>query len=70
MRIGAPLYYFRSQLLRFAGDTVAFAIKLVDVFPDDPHRTLDIGRAVTAAARAIDVTSNRNAGTLVIGVAV
>src|SRR5712671_5922383 len=69
-RLLVHAYWRAALLLRFAGDPVAFAIKLVDVFSDDPHRTLDISRTVPATASTVDVTSNRNAGTLVIGVAV
>ena len=65
----AQLLRARGGLL-FAPDSVVFAIKFVDVISDDPDGTLDIGRTVPAAASAIDVASDRNARSFVIGVAV
>lgn len=55
--------------LLFAPNSITVAIKAVDVLSDDSYRTHNIGRAVTATARTIDITSDRNAGARVIGVA-
>jgi hypothetical protein len=56
--------------LLFAPSSIAVSIKAVDVIADDSHRTRNIGRTVTATARTVDITGNRNAGTRVIRVAV
>ena len=60
----------RSSPVLFAPNSILVVIKAVDVISDDGYRTLDIFRAVAAATLTVDVTSDRNAGTGVIGVAV
>lgn len=57
-------------LLRFAGDPITFAIKLVDVLADDINGTLDVLGSITATASAVNIASDRHAGTLIIGVAI
>ena len=53
----------------FAPHAIAVSIKTVDVLSNDSYRALNIGRTVTATPSTVDVTSDRNAGTRVIGVA-
>ena len=56
------------RYLRFAGDPVAIAVKLVNVATDHIDRPHHIGRAVATATGAIDIRGNRNAGPRIVRV--
>jgi hypothetical protein len=60
----------RPQRLLFAPDPITVSIKAVDVIADDSYGTGHILRTVPATARTVDIASDRDAGTRVIGVAV
>jgi hypothetical protein len=51
-----------EPLVRFAADpVVVVAVQTIDVGADDLHRTVDVGRPVSAAAGAVDIGVDRHA---------
>jgi len=52
-----------------AADTVTVAVESVDVGSDHLNGSLNVGGAIAAAACAVDVASDRHAGTAVVRVA-
>src|SRR5215211_1019114 len=52
-----------------AADAVVVAVQTVDVRTDHLHRPVDVGRSVSATARAVDVAGDRHARPAVVGIA-
>src|SRR5262249_43636881 len=55
-----------SREASVAGDAVAVAVEVINVGADDPDRASDVGRAVAAAAGAVDVAGDGYAAAAVI----
>ena len=54
--------FVSAECLSVATNSIAIAIKPINIIADHPDRTLDIRRTVTATACTVNVAGDRNAG--------